>query len=87
MIKVIILRDFQVEEGGQVFTRKCSTIEYDTKRPTEKKWHHLVYQQGERYGTVGDCCEYLTDQQLHDLVFKGHVRIERSRRPPRGRLW
>lgn len=81
MVKVVILRDIQLHPDGHVFTKKCSRIEYDAKKPILKKLHQLVHQQGERYGTVGDCCEYLTHDQLRKLEESGHIRIHQTYRP------
>jgi len=78
--QVRILRDIQLRRDGHVYTVRCSRVEYDTKRPTGKKLHYLLYQQGSHYGTVGDCCDMLTHAELLDLQRKGFVQIVCGRR-------
>jgi hypothetical protein len=72
---VRILRDIQLRRDGHVYTLACSRVDYDAKRPTEKKLHYLIHQQGSYYGTVGDCCDMLTHAELLDLQRKGFVQI------------
>lgn len=82
-VKILILRDIQLRKGGHIFTKKCSAIEYDAKRPVNKKLHQLVHQQGEHYGTVGDCCEYLTHAELMRLAATGYIEIGGKSKPRR----
>ncbi len=79
MITVTILNDIQLRKDSHVFTKRVSVLNYDAKRPRAKKRHQLLYQQGERYGTVGDCCAYLTHAELEMLEASGYVRINRRR--------
>lgn len=79
-VRVVILRDIQLWPNGHIFTKRCSSIEYDAKNPKAKKVHQLIYQQGDRYGTVGDCCEYLTHEKLLELEAAGHIRTENKKR-------
>lgn len=72
---ITILKDIQLRPNGQVFYRRSSRIDYDSKRPVDKKLHALIYQQGDRYGEVGDCCEYLTHAELLNLARTGFVRL------------
>lgn len=79
MISVKILNDIQLRENGHIFTKNLSVIEYDSKRPRKNKTHLLIYQQGREYGTIGDCCEYLTHQELEMLSAAGYVQINHLR--------
>lgn len=77
---VTLLRDIPYSEirGRQsvtVFFKTRSKIEYDTKQPITKKRHALIYQQGPYYGTIGDCCDYLTHDELLDLERRGFISI------------
>jgi hypothetical protein len=72
---VKILKDIQLRPDGFIFHRRGSRIELDTKNVMGKKQHALIYQQGEHYGTVGDCCEYITHARLLDLQRDGYVMI------------
>jgi len=72
---VRILRDIQLRPHGHVYTVRCSRVELDTKRPTKKKLHALIHQQGSHYGTAGDCCDYLTHAELLDLQRKGFLHV------------
>jgi hypothetical protein len=73
--QVCVLRDIQLRPNGHVYTLRCSRIEYDAKRKTEKKLHYLIHQQGSRYGTVGDSCDMLTHAELLNLQRKGFVQV------------
>lgn len=73
---VTILRDIQLRENSFVFYRRTARIEYDSQSPRNKKLHQLIFQQGDHYGNVGDCCDYLTHDQLLDLERAGFVRID-----------
>lgn len=90
-MKITILKDIQLRPDSQVFTRRCSHIIYDAKNPRAKKLHQLLHQQGERYGTVGDYCEYLNQDQLEKLAADGFLKIEkREQRPapnPEAQYW
>jgi len=76
MIVITILKDIQLRKGGHVYTRKVSALKYDANRAKAAKRHQLLYQQGEQYGTVGDCCDYLTHDQLLQLEADGYIHIE-----------
>lgn len=78
-IHVVILRDIRLQGWTEPFTKKCSAIEYDTKSATQSKLHRLTYQQGEQYGTIGDCCTYLTQPELEALAAAGYVKIVRRK--------
>jgi hypothetical protein len=71
---VTILRDIQ-RPNGHTYYARSARVEYDRKRPVDKKEHLLIFQQGDRYGEVGDCCEYLTHAELLDLQRKGFLMI------------
>jgi hypothetical protein len=73
---VTILKDIQMRANGHVFHRRSSEINYDSRLPRDKKLHQLLFQQGDYYGEVGDCCEYITHELLLELERGGFVRIE-----------
>ena len=79
MILVKILKDIQLRENGHLFTQKCAVIEYDSKSRRKDKTHLLIHQQGSEYGSIGDCCEYLSQQDLESLAARGLIRIDRLR--------
>ena len=72
---VTILKDIQLRKDSHVFHRRTAQIEYDSQSPRHKKLHQLIFQQGDHYGTIGDCCDYLTHDLLLDLERGGFVRI------------
>lgn len=77
-IRVQILRDIKRPDYRLPFYAHTVRIEYDAKAPRARKTHQLIYQQGPCYGTVGDCCDYLTHDELLELERQGFVRISRS---------
>jgi hypothetical protein len=58
--RVIILKDIKRPMFSEPFYAHSAHIEYDAKSPLTKKQHALVFQQGHSYGTIGDCCDYLS---------------------------
>ncbi len=73
------LKAIQVSEGRFTFPISCQTrLILDKKSPSHKKEHQLIYQQGSQYGTVGDCCTYLNNEELLDLEAKGMIIIKKS---------
>lgn len=77
-MKITILRDIEAPGFSSIFFKRSSRIIYDTKSPKTKKLHQLLYQQGERYGEIGDMCTYLKHDELLDLERRGFVSIKRS---------
>lgn len=75
-----VLVDIVPPRWGTPFPRYRTTIEYDAKHPRAKKQHALIYQQRDQYGTVGDMCAYLTDEELLELERQGKVRRVQRRR-------
>jgi hypothetical protein len=72
---VTILKDIQLRENSFVFHRRSARVVYDSSSTRSKKLHQLIFQQGDRYGEVGDCCDYITHDQLLELERTGFVRI------------
>ncbi len=75
-MRVEILQDITTRFQGTFFKRSAEII-YDARSPKKRKTHQLVFQQGSSFGNVGDKCEYLTHDELQDLVREGKVRIKR----------
>jgi hypothetical protein len=78
---VTILKDIQMQPNAHIFRRRSSELNYDSKLPRAKKLHQLLFQQGDYYGEVGDCCEYITHEQLLELERTDFVRIDGYRSP------
>ncbi|HKS28949.1 MAG TPA: hypothetical protein VJS44_14075 [Pyrinomonadaceae bacterium] len=72
---ITILKDIQLRPNSHIFYRRSSQLVYDNRSPRDKKQHQLLFQQGDRYGTVGDCCDYISHEQLLELEQQGFVRI------------
>jgi hypothetical protein len=77
MISVEILKDIRRPHFTNPFFARTARIKYDAKAPRAKKQHALVFQQGNHYGLVGDCCDYLSHEELLELEREGAVRITR----------
>ena len=76
-MRAIVLKDITPVGWGpclEPFIRHRSFITYDKRRG-----HQLIYQQGDRYGTVGDRCYDMPHEELLALVRDGYVRLERGR--------
>lgn len=81
IISVRQIKPIQLDEGGFKFPMGLHTrIELDKKSKASKKLHTLSYQFDLRhYGNIGDCCEYLSNEQLFELEEKGMIEIKRSK--------
>lgn len=80
IISVTQLKAIQLREDSFVFPISCQTrLILDKKSPSNKKEHQLIYQQGSKYGAVGDCCAYLSNEQLLDLESKGMIKIDKRK--------
>jgi hypothetical protein len=75
MITVEILADIERPSYRHPFYARCSRIVYDAKSPRAKKIHQLLYQQGPRYGQIGDACDYVRHDELLEMERRGLVRI------------
>lgn len=69
---VTILRDIKRPGYTTPFYARTARIDFYSA----KKGHQIIYQQGPRYGSVGDCCDDLTHAELLELERDGFVRIE-----------
>lgn len=80
ILSVKQLKDIQLNQESFIFPLGLNTkIILDKKRPSNKKEHQLVYQQDLRsYGSIGDCCNYLSNKELLDLEKKGMIEIRKS---------
>ncbi len=79
ILEVKQLKPIQVSEGSFIFPISFQTkIILDKKSPSSKKEHQLIYQQGRQYGEVGDCCNYLSNDELLQLEEKGMISIRKS---------
>lgn len=79
ILKVTQLKAIQVSEGSFTFPISCQTrLILDKKNPSKRKVHQLIYQQGRQYGEVGDCCTYLSNDDLLKLEEKGMIKICKS---------
>lgn len=80
ILSVKQLKAIQLSEGRFIFPATCQTrLILDKKSPSNKKEHQLIYQQGSQYGSVGDCCAYLSNEDLLKLEAKGMIKILKSR--------
>lgn len=75
-VKVRILKPIIPQGWSSAFHPQSSRLIYDSASPRKRKQHQLIYQQGSRYGTVGDMCEYLSHDDLLALERDGFVRID-----------
>lgn len=79
ILAVTQLKPIQVRDGGFLFPLNPMTrIVLDKKSPSHKKEHQLIFQQGSNYGSVGDCCNYLSNEDLFTLERKGMISIKKS---------
>ena len=79
ILGVTQLKAIQVREDSFSFPISCQTrLILDKKSPSKKKEHQLIYQQGTRYGQVGDCCTYLSNDDLLKLEEKGMIKINKT---------
>lgn len=73
-------KPIQRSENGFVFPLSSQTkINLDKKNPSRRKEHQLIFQQGRQYGAVGDCCNYLDNDELLSLEEKGMIEIKKSK--------
>lgn len=76
ILSVRQIKPIQINENGFVYPLNCCTkIELDKKSPSNKKEHQIVYQQGRQYGSVGDCCTSVNNDELFELEAKGMIKI------------
>lgn len=79
ILRVTQLKGIQVSEDSFIFPISCQTrLILDKKSPSKNKEHQLIYQQGARYGEVGDCCVYLSNEDLLRLEEKGMIKIDKA---------
>lgn len=80
ILNVKQIKPIQLGEGRFVYPLSPKTrLILDKKKPSNKKEHQLIYQQGSHYGTVGDCCNYLNNNDLLELEAKGMILIDKAR--------
>lgn len=72
-IKPIILKS-----GTEFPLDRRTKIILDKKSPSHRKEHRLVFQQGPCYGSVGDCCKYLDNNELLELEKAGFLSIKKG---------
>lgn len=77
MIKVKILNPIVRPMFDDPFHVNCR-IKYDSR--AQRKLHVLLDQRDpQRYGSIGDRCDYLSHSELLALEAAGYVKIERRR--------
>jgi hypothetical protein len=74
-VKIIVLKDVELPGWRRPFWKGSTHIDYDAKSPVKDKWHGVIYQQGPKYGEVGDKCEYIRHKQLLELEKRGVIAI------------
>lgn len=81
ILSVKQLTAIQMTENSFVFPLSLGTkITLDKKNPSNRKEHQLTYQSDLRYyGNVGDCCNYLSNDDLLNLEEKGMIEIRKSK--------
>jgi hypothetical protein len=80
ILEVTQLKPIQLAPDGFVFPLSRQTkIILDKKSPAPKKLHELTFQQGAYFGEVGDCCSYLSNDELFELEEKGMLRIRKTK--------
>lgn len=78
ILTVVQIKPIQLREGGFIYPLNTNTkIILDRKSPSNKKIHELVYQQGIYYGSVGDCADYLSNDDLLALETKGMIKVKK----------
>jgi hypothetical protein len=78
ILSVTILKTIEFE-GYKPFPFGFKTkIILDKKNPSHRKEHQLIYQQGARYGEVGDWCKYIDNNELLELEKKGYISIKKG---------
>lgn len=75
---VTVLKDIRLTEGSFLYLNNGRTRIVVDRSRSKYKEHELIYQQGQSYGTVGDCCNYLDDDDLEALEQRGLIQIERK---------
>lgn len=80
ILSVTQLKPLKVYGSDFSFPVSCQTrLVLDKKNPANKKEHQFIYQQGSQYGTVGDCCVYLSNDDLFLLEEKGLISIKKTK--------
>jgi len=81
ILSVTILKNIQLGPDQHVyFNNGLTKLILDKKSPSNRKMHQLSYQQNPRsYGTVGDCTDYLDNEELLALEEKGMIRINKTK--------
>lgn len=78
ILTVVQIKPIQLREGGFTYPLNSNTkIILDRKSPSNKKMHELVYQQGVYYGSVGDCSDCLSNDDLLELEAKGMIKVKK----------
>jgi hypothetical protein len=75
---VTVLKDIQLTADSFLYLNNGRTEVIVDKSRSKYKEHQLIYQQGVSYGTVGDCCNYLDDEDLRVLEERGLIQITRK---------
>ena len=79
ILEVKQLKPIQLREKGFKFPVSKQTIFIlDKKSPSNKKHHQLVFQQGDRFGLVGDFCAYLSNDELFELEKLEIITVRKS---------
>lgn len=80
ILSVRQLGPITLKEGGFTYPLgPCTKLVLDKKSRTKNKQHELLYQQGPYYGTVGDRCAYLNNDDLFALEAKGMISIKKTK--------
>ena len=74
-ITVFVMKDIRLRPRGHLYFAHMSHVDYDAKSTVDKKMHVYYSQQGRYYGTVGDCCDYISHAKLIQLEADGVVKI------------
>jgi hypothetical protein len=78
-VKVKILKPITRPQFDAPFHLGCR-ITYDSRNPCRRKQHTLIDQRDpQRFGTVGDRCDYLDHGELLELEAAGYIKIDRRR--------
>lgn len=80
ILSVKQLKTIQTPQSSCSFPLGSKTeIILDKKSPSDKKEHQLIYKQNHYFGTVGDHCTYLSNDELLELESKGMIEIRKAK--------
>lgn len=79
ILSVNQIKDIEIDNGIIFPLNNKTRIILDKTNPSNKKEHQLIYHQSLYYGSVGDRCRYLNNDELFDLEKRGFITIKKTK--------